>query len=277
MSSMRRVSHPARSPSSFKEVQVRISSSAARATISSPAVPATTQLLGAGDDFFLWNSGDGSDIVEGGDGFDQLVFIGSNASENIDISANGGRVLFSDAANVTMDLNDVEAITFNALGGPDTITVNDLSGTDATEVNVNLAGTLGGSAGDGQVDTIVINATEGDDVVLIVGDSSGIAILGLAAQVNISGFDANDQIVFNGLGGDDVIDASGLAANVIQFTANGGDGGDVLIGSPGNDTLRGEAGDDVLVGGGGVDVLDGGPGDNVVLQGAVASLDPFII
>ena len=29
-----------------------------------------------------------------------------------------------------MDLNDVEAIDLNALGGADTVTVNDLSGTD---------------------------------------------------------------------------------------------------------------------------------------------------
>jgi Ca2+-binding RTX toxin-like protein len=52
------------------------------------------------------------------------------------------------------------------------------------------------------------------------------------------------------------------------FTANGGDGADVLIGSPGNDTLLGGAGDDVLIGNGGQDILDGGPGNNVVLNAA---------
>ena len=52
------------------------------------------------------------------------------------------------------------------------------------------------------------------------------------------------------------------------LTANGGDGDDVLIGSPGNDTLTGGAGDDVLIGGGGQDVLDGGPGNNVLLNAA---------
>ena len=35
-----------------------------------------------------------------------------------------------DVANVTMDLNDVETIEFKALGGADTITINDLAGTD---------------------------------------------------------------------------------------------------------------------------------------------------
>jgi Ca2+-binding RTX toxin-like protein len=46
--------------------------------------------LGAGDDGFIWNPGHGSDVVEGQDGFDTLQFNGSNASEIIDISANGG-------------------------------------------------------------------------------------------------------------------------------------------------------------------------------------------
>src|SRR5262249_21686885 len=49
---------------------------------------------------------------------------------------------------------------------------------------------------------------------------------------------------------------------------NGGDGDDVLIGSPGNDTLTGGNGDDVLIGGGGQDVLDGGPGNNTVIASA---------
>ena len=90
---------------------------------------------------------------------------------------------------------------------------------------------------------------------------------GLAAPVNITGFEAaNDRIVIKGLAGDDVIEASGLAAGAIQLTANGGDGDDVLIGGDGNDTLLGEAGDDVLIGGLGLDILDGGPGNNVLIQ-----------
>ena len=227
-----------------------------------------TALMGAGNDVFVWNPGDDNDTIEGQDGVDTLLFNGANINENIDISANGGRVLFSrDIANVTMDLNDVEQIDFNALGGTDNIVVNDLSGTDVTEVNINLAATLGGSAGDNQPDTITINATGGDDVIQIVGDANGVTILGLATRVNISGFDAaNDRIVINGLGGDDVIETSGLAAGAIQLTANGGDGDDVLIGGDGNDTLSGDAGDDVLIGGPGLDILDGGPGNNILIQ-----------
>ena len=90
-------------------------------------------LMGAGDDTFVWNPGDGSDTVEGQAGFDTMLFNGANVNENIDISANGSRVRFiRDVANITMDLNGVEGIDFNALGGADTITVNDLTGTDVT-------------------------------------------------------------------------------------------------------------------------------------------------
>ena len=82
--------------------------------------------------------------------------------------------------------------------------------------------------------------------------------------MTISNFDANDRIVINGLGGDDVIEASGLTGMLL--TANGDDGDDVLIGSAGNDTLTGGAGDDVLIGGPGIDILDGGTGDNILIQ-----------
>ena len=65
----------------------------------------------------------------------------------------------------------------------------------------------------------------------------------------------------NGLGGADVIEASGVGANGPLLVFDGGDGNDMLIGSAGNDVILGGDGDDVLIGGGGSDVLDGGPGD----------------
>jgi Ca2+-binding RTX toxin-like protein len=220
-------------------------------------------LMGAGDDTFVWNPGDDNDVLEGQAGFDRMLFNGNNAPENIDISANGGRVrFFRDVANVTMDLNDVEAVDFNAQGGADTIVVNDLSGTDITQIRINLAATSG--AGDAQPDTIILNATNGDDVIVVFGDNSGVTLLGLTFTVEITGFDASDRVVVNGLAGDDIAEASVLAAP-LQLVADGGVGDDVLIGSPGNDTLLGGEGDDVLLGGGGVDVLDGGPGDNILI------------
>ena len=221
-------------------------------------------LLGAGDDTFVWNPGDGNDTVEGQAGADTLIFNGANVNENINISANGGRATFTrDVANVTMDLDGTETIDFHALGGADTITVNDMSGTDVSKVRIDLAAAGGG--GDGQVDTIVINATNGNDAVTISSNNGVVTVSGLAAEVTISGFEATDRIVINSLSGDDVVDGSGLGT-AMEFSADGGDGADVLIGSDGADTLKGGAGDDVLIGGPGLDILDGGPGDNVVIQ-----------
>jgi Ca2+-binding RTX toxin-like protein len=124
-------------------------------------------LLGAGNDTFIWNPGDGNDTVEGQDGVDTLLFNGANINERIDISANGGRVRFTrDVASIVMDLDGVEHIQFNALGGADTVTVNDLTGTNVNQVAVNLAKTGGG--GDGAADSVIVNGTAAQDTISIV-------------------------------------------------------------------------------------------------------------
>jgi Ca2+-binding RTX toxin-like protein len=208
-------------------------------------------LLGAGNDAFVWNPGDGSDVVEGQAGFDTLQFNGANVGENIDISANGGRArLFRDVGNVTMDLNSVERINVAAVGGADAITVNDLTRTAVSLVALDLSATPGTGVGDGQQDTVEINATGGADVINITYNNGVVTVSGLAAEVTIAGFDATDRLVINGLGGNDIINAAGLGG-AMQFFANGGDGNDVLIGGVGIDTLAGGAGDDILIGGGG--------------------------
>jgi Ca2+-binding RTX toxin-like protein len=218
-------------------------------------------LLGAGDDTFQWDPGDGSDTVEGQDGTDTMLFNGSNVNERMKVSANGQRVRFTrDVGNIVMDLDDVESIIATTLGGPDSLVVDDLSGTDVTNVRGDLAASGGGD--DGQPDNVVVNATNGDDVVTVANAQ----VAGLAALVSVSGAGAGDRLTVNGLAGDDVIDASGSAAGSILLTLDGGDGDDVLLGGAGNDVVLGGAGDDVLLGGGGNDVLDGGPGDNIVIQ-----------
>jgi Ca2+-binding RTX toxin-like protein len=223
-------------------------------------------LMGDGDDTFVWNPGDDNDTLEGQAGSDRMLFNGANIAENIDIAANGGRVrFFRDIANVVMDLNDIESMDFKALGGADNVVVNDLSGTDMTEVNADLAPV--GAPGDGAADNLVVNGTSGDDVVVVAGDASGIQALGLAAGVTATGAEAaNDRLTVNALAGDDVVDASSTAVGAPKLTLDGGDNDDVLIGGDGDDILLGGLGDDVLIGGGGVDTLDGGPGGNVVIQ-----------
>ena len=154
--------------------------------------------LGNGNDTFVWNPGDGSDVVEGQNGTDTLVFNGANVSENFDISADGSRARLSrNVGNVTMDLNSIEHIQLNALGGADHITVNDLTGTDVKEVAIDLgAGTAGG--GDGQADTVSINSTNGHAIT--VTDNNGVVtVSGPASTVTIANFEANlDHLLING-------------------------------------------------------------------------------
>jgi Ca2+-binding RTX toxin-like protein len=224
-------------------------------------------LLGSGDDRFIWDPGDGSDAVEGQEGHDAMTFNGASVGEKFDVSANGSRVRFTrDVGAIVMDLAGVEEIDLNALGGADRLTVNDVSGTDLTEIQTDLAGSQGG-IDDGAADQVVVNGTATNDVITASGEGGKVSVTGLTAIVDITNANsAQDQLAINGLDGDDVIDGSTLAANAIQFQGDGGNGNDVVNGGAGNDTLLGGAGDDILNGGPGQDVLDGGPGNNVLIQ-----------
>lgn len=225
-------------------------------------------LMGAGDDTFVWNPGDDNDTIEGQDGFDTMLFNGANVAEVVNLTANGGRMLFTrNVANVIMDCNDVERVDFNALGGADQIVVNDLSGTDVNDIRLDLGNPAGSGGGDGQADSIIVNGTNGDDVIVLAGDAAGTTVLGLAAQVSIVGAEAaSDRLTINALAGDDALECSNVQAGAIGLVLEGGAGNDVLVGGDGNDTLSGGDGDDVLIGGPGTDILDGGAGDDVEIQ-----------
>jgi len=139
----------------------------------------------------------------------------------VTLSANGGRLtFFRNPANITMDTDDVETVDFNALGGNDNITVSDLTGTDVTRTNLDLAGTLGGNAADGVVDNVVVNATNGVDSVNIAGNGSGADVTGLATAVAIKHADPNDSLSLNTLAGADNVLAAGVAG-VLQVLVDG--------------------------------------------------------
>jgi Ca2+-binding RTX toxin-like protein len=227
-------------------------------------------LLGAGDDTFVWDPGDGSDTVEGQDGHDTMLFNGAGVAEQVDLSANGNRLrFFRTQATITMDTAGVERVDFNALGGADTVTVNDLSGTDVNAVNLDLG------VGDGQPDKVVVNGTNGDDTINVSGDTSGVVVSGLSALVAIQHQEPTDQLAVNGLGGNDAISAAALAAGAIALTLDGGAGNDriaggtgieTLLGGPGNDTIDGNGGNDLALLGAGDDtfVWDAGDGSDTV-------------
>jgi hypothetical protein len=99
-----------------------------------------------------------------------------------------------------MDLNGIEVIDLNALGGADTITVNDQSATDIFDVNLDLNGSAGG--GDGQPDAVIINGTNGDNLGQIASfDGTSVsANVSSFPFVNITGADGtNDHLTLNAL------------------------------------------------------------------------------
>jgi Ca2+-binding RTX toxin-like protein len=197
-----------------------------------------------------------------------MRFNGAAGAEKFELSANGPRLRFTrDIGNIVMDTDDVEQVDVNALGAADLVTVRDLSGTDVTRVNVDESNPAGSGLGDAAVDQVVVEGTNGSDVVSVEGSNGSARVSGLAALVSITGAEpAGDTLAVNALDGDDVVEATALAANAILFTADGGNGDDILIGGAGNDVLAGGAGDDVLIGGPGLDSLDGGTGNNILLQ-----------
>jgi Ca2+-binding RTX toxin-like protein len=225
--------------------------------------------MGAGDDTFIWDPGDGSDIIEGQDGADTMLFNGANVAENFDVSANGGRVrFFRNVASILMDLDDVERIDLTAKGDFDNLTVHDMSGTDLALINTDLANPSGSGTEDGAADTVTIEGTAGDDVIVAEGQTGAMDVHGLPTAVSIVGAaPTTDRVTIKGLDGDDVIDASGVKVGTALLTEDLGNGDDVGIGGDGDDTILGGAGDDVLLGGHGTDTLDGGAGDNVLIDG----------
>jgi len=225
-----------------------------------------TVVGGAGEDTFIWGPGDGSDVVEGQGGRDVLTFGGSGVAEKFELSANGTRARFTrDVGGVVIDLNGVEQIDLSGLGGADTVTVNDQSATGLNTFNVDLSSTPGTL--DNETDAVIINGTNGNDVGQIRSIGARInATVSAIPFVNITGEGGLDTLTVNTLGGNDVLDASDLAATnasqLVKLTVIGGTGNDTLTGSQGADTFVWNPGD-------GSDTINGGDNpDTLIVNGS---------
>ena len=190
---------------------------------------------------------------------------------------------------MVVDLDDLEVIDLRAIGGADTVIVNNLTGTDVTEVRTDLAATLGGD--DGAADSIVVapGVTAGQD-------TQGATVDGLGAKVRVLNGTATDAIHVTGATTADVVRVAGTTgADTVQVFADGTDAAvfgataamqvrlttvellDVDLGA-GNDSFSaagnvtalvafdvdGGDGRDTLLGGNGGDVLSGGAGDDFI-------------
>ena len=184
---------------------------------------ADTALMGAGDDTFVWDPGDGSDVVEGQDGNDTMVFNGAEAAEQVDVSANGSRLrFFRNPGNITMDTAGVETVDFNALGGADTVNVNDLTGTGVSKRQPRPRRRTRRRRRRRPADHVIVNGTDGDDAIVVSGDAAGVNVTGLATAISIRHAEAaNDRLDLNTLAGIDTLSSGGLGAGLIQLFFDG--------------------------------------------------------
>ena len=180
-----------------------------------------TASLGDGNDVFSWDPGEGSDVIDGQAGGDRMLFNGGAGADTVTMTANFGRLtFFRNPGNVTMDTDNVEIVDLNALGGPDSVTVNDLTATDVKQTNLDLAAALGGSATDGFIDNVVVNATKGDDTINVDGSRAGVDVTGLATAVSIKHADPTDSLSLNTVAGKDSVSVNGVAG-LLQLLVDG--------------------------------------------------------
>jgi hypothetical protein len=185
---------------------------------------ADTGILGSGRDSFRWDPGDGSDVVEGDSGTDTLDFNGAAGPENMRLSPVGRRSLFfRDAGNISMDMDNVEKLDLTALGGIDTVTVEDMSGTDFRKADVDLQGPAGG--GDGSADTVTVNGTNRGDNIDVEADGAVVEVDGLKTDVDVIGAETSDTLQINALGGNDDVDVEAAAEALIDVIVDLGAGG----------------------------------------------------
>jgi Ca2+-binding RTX toxin-like protein len=136
---------------------------------------------GAGDDTLVWNNGDGTDVMNGDDGRDDVEVNGApTAGDVFTVQPNAARIKF-DRTNLvpfSLDIGSSETMHANGLGGDDTITVGDVgrfavtgsggSGDDTLTGGNSSEHFLGGSGNDrinpgGGLD--VVSGDDGDDQV----------------------------------------------------------------------------------------------------------------
>ena len=167
---------------------------------------------GAGDDTLVWNNGDGTDIVNGDDGRDDVEVNGAPAAgDTFTVQPNGVRIKF-DRTNLvpfSLDIGSSETLHANGLGGDDAITV-------------------------GEVGSYSVTAAGGPDSDTLTGGGSSETFLGGSGNDAITPGGGLD-VVF-GDEGDDQVNVRDNAADV----ARGGDGTDAVVADSANlDILEG--------------------------------------
>jgi hypothetical protein len=174
---------------------------------------ADDQFGGLGNDLIIWDPGDGSDLADGGAGFDTMLFNGSDLAEVFRAVQNNDRVTFTrDLGTIVMDLNDTERIDLHAARGNDALTVENISSTVLQQVDVDLAS-------DEFADAVTVNGSAASDTFRIAADGGAVDISRSgAAAVRVSGADAGlDALTVDGKAGSDSFEVGQGVTNLLQL------------------------------------------------------------
>ena len=257
--------------------------------------PATTQLRGdgsvwliggPGDDLFVYQGGDGDDILHGGQGTDVIRL--DSVADGWTVHLRRGEILSQDADHLALSAGAVGFITFadgstlrfNGIERIETGQSATVPSNQAPQIIELSANTIDEHAADGTLVGMVsaIDPDAGDTLTYALLDDAGgrFAIDAGTGEITVADGSlldyqtaAEHSIVVQ------VTDAGGLSDTdpfsvFVQFDNGGddaltGDGGDnVIDGGPGNDQIYGQDGNDHLIGGSGNDTLMGGDGDDVL-------------
>ncbi|SMP75586.1 Dockerin type I repeat-containing protein [Neorhodopirellula lusitana] len=262
---------------------------------------------GDGSDTFVWNQGDGSDVIEGdGGGSDVVRFNGATlaevATEDFVLSANtagpntAARLLLARTqGGVNLDIAGIEQIDINGGTGVENVTVNDVTQSELQVLNVDLGG-------GGDTDSVVVNGRSIDDQLNVTLAAGVVNVAGLEYDVNVSSAVAepdDDRLTIMGNQGKDIITIGDNVEGTIDMTLSGGAGNDhlaaglghtstdtilsgnagndFLLGGDGDDTINGGTGEDTIIGGAGLDTIDGGDGYDQILISGTANADGILV
>jgi len=263
---------------------------------------------GLGNDQYVFNSGDGDDVIKEistddqnihGGGFDQIIFGTGIKKSDITFTNDGNdKVISYGNSSIRITNQNIDSII-------DVIKFNDGSTLDHYEfrndIQLNVYGTivsgenLTGSSGvdylHGNVGSDTLNAGNGDDF-----------LDGGEGNDSLSGGNGNDVYIFKSenwgndtisdAGGNDTLDFSFLSAGTTIALGIGLSGSlhvgtgtktvswssvniENALGSQGNDLITGNSSDNLLVGNSGNDTLNGG-GGNDTLNGGVGD-DTYVL
>jgi len=122
-----------------------------------------------------------------------------------------------------MDMDGIEALDLTTLGGADSVTINDMHGTDFRQANIDLS--AAGGAGDGAADLVTLNGGDAPEHVAVGAAFSGVDVKGLRPETVIMGSEvALDHLQINTFGGNDRINVDPATATQIGVTTDLGTG-----------------------------------------------------